>query len=133
MIFLRTFSPIFAPFKAYNLKTHMFKLAEGKTYPKITQSRAIIRFQDCDPFQHLNNTNYFNYFFNAREDQVGHLYDFNVSELYKEYHTGWVVYNHQIAIENFVVDDHEVYRYENRRENPTPRKSNTVSQSNFAR
>lgn len=90
-------NPIFAP--TYNLKliTPMFKPTQGKTYPTITQSRAIIRFQDCDPFQHLNNTNYFNYFFNAREDQVGHLYDFNVSELYKEYHTGWVVYNHQIS------------------------------------
>jgi acyl-CoA thioester hydrolase len=75
----------------------MFNPKEGKFYPKVTQSQAIIRFQDCDPFQHLNNTNYFNYFFNAREDQVGHLYDFNVSELYKEFNTGWVVYNHQIS------------------------------------
>jgi len=42
----------------------------SKTYPKLTESRAIIRFQDCDPLRHLNNAKYFDYFYNAREDQV---------------------------------------------------------------
>lgn len=75
----------------------MFHKEESKVYPQVTHSRAIIRFQDCDPFRHLNNTNYFNYFFNAREDQAAQLYNFNMGEVYETYQTGWVVYNHQIA------------------------------------
>lgn len=75
----------------------MFHKEEAKVYPKTTHSRTIIRFQDCDPFKHLNNINYFPYFFNAREDQVAQLYDFNVGEVYETHQTGWVVYNHEIA------------------------------------
>ncbi len=75
----------------------MFHKEITKVYPQTTHSRTIIRFQDCDPFKHLNNINYFSYFFNAREDQVAQLYEFNVGEVYEEYHTGWVVYNHQIS------------------------------------
>jgi acyl-CoA thioester hydrolase len=30
----------------------------------ILESKAIIRFSDCDPFNHLNNSSYINYFFN---------------------------------------------------------------------
>jgi acyl-CoA thioester hydrolase len=75
----------------------MFHKEDSKTYPQVTHSRAIIRFQDCDPFRHLNNTNYFNYFFNAREDQVAQIYNLNMGEVYETYQTGWVVYNHQIA------------------------------------
>ncbi len=75
----------------------MFHKEENKVLPQTTHSRTIIRFQDCDPFKHLNNINYFPYFFNAREDQVAQLYDFNVGEVYEVHQTGWVVYNHQIA------------------------------------
>ncbi len=38
--------------------------------PKFTSELVKIRFQDCDPFQHLNATRYFNYFFNSRDDQI---------------------------------------------------------------
>ena len=38
--------------------------------PGILSSTAIIRFQDCDPYSHLNNGRYLDYFMNAREDQV---------------------------------------------------------------
>ena len=31
------------------------------------QSTVKIRFQDCDPFNHLNNAAYLNYFVNARD------------------------------------------------------------------
>ncbi|MCU0326358.1 MAG: acyl-CoA thioesterase [Spirosomaceae bacterium] len=75
----------------------MFEFVVGKEYPKITESRAIIRFQDCDPLQHLNNSKYFDYYFNAREDQVAKLYGFKFSEVFKNYRTSWVVYQHQIA------------------------------------
>jgi thioesterase III len=75
----------------------MFKLEEGKIYPKETESKVVIRFQDCDPLRHLNNAKYFDYFFNAREDQVPRLYGLEVMDFIKEYNAVWVVYNHRIA------------------------------------
>ena len=75
----------------------MFHLDKGKEYPKHTESRSIIRFQDCDPLQHLNNSKYFDYYFNGREDQVATLYNFKYAEIFKQYKTIWVVYQHQIA------------------------------------
>ena len=32
-----------------------------------------VRFQDCDPFGHLNNARYIDYFLNARQDQIAML------------------------------------------------------------
>lgn len=75
----------------------MFKRDPYKSYPTETESRVIIRFQDCDPLQHLNNAKYFDYYFNAREDQVAKLYDFNPGQMFREFKTSWVVYQHQIA------------------------------------
>ncbi|RYF60008.1 MAG: acyl-CoA thioesterase [Cytophagaceae bacterium] len=75
----------------------MFRRDPGRIYPTETESRVIIRFQDCDPLQHLNNAKYFDYYFNAREDQVAKLYDFNPGQLFHELRTSWVVYQHQIA------------------------------------
>ena len=75
----------------------MFEKIEERVYPKVTESKAIIRFQDCDPLQHLNNSKYFDYYFNAREDQVAKLYGFKFSEVFKNYKTSWVVYQHQIS------------------------------------
>lgn len=72
-------------------------ILNDKNFPKITASKAIIRFQDCDPLQHLNNAKYFDYYFNAREDQVAKLYGFKFSEIFKNYKTSWVVYQHQIS------------------------------------
>lgn len=65
--------------------------------PKITESRVIIRFQDCDPLQHLNNSKYFDYFFNARADQVTQVYGYNVADIFRRYQSGWVAYNHNIS------------------------------------
>ena len=42
----------------------------SREYQIQTESKSIIRFQDCDPLRHLNNAKYFDYFFNAREEQV---------------------------------------------------------------
>lgn len=75
----------------------MFILEKGKEYPKETESKVVIRFQDCDPLRHLNNAKYFDYFFNAREDQVPRLYGLEVMDFIKEYNAVWVVYNHRIA------------------------------------
>ncbi|MFD0878196.1 hypothetical protein ACFQ1A_28770, partial [Massilia pinisoli] len=41
----------------------MFEKINEKELPKVTESKAIIRFQDCDPLQHLNNSKYFDYYF----------------------------------------------------------------------
>ena len=60
-------------------------------------STAIIRFQDCDPYSHLNNGRYLDYFMNAREDQVWHTYDFNIYEYSRTTGMGWVVTQNQIA------------------------------------
>ncbi len=65
--------------------------------PRVTTSRVIIRFQDCDPLQHLNNSKYFDYFFNSRSDQVTQLYGYNVADIFLRLHSGWVAYNHNIS------------------------------------
>ena len=75
----------------------MFEYNPGKHYPKETESRVVIRFQDCDPLQHLNNAKYFDYFFNAREDQVPKLYGIEMIDRIKNYQATWVVYNHNIS------------------------------------
>lgn len=64
---------------------------------KILESKIKIRFQDCDPFNHLNNASYLNYFLNAREDQLVDNYDLDI---YKHAHKtglGWVVASNQIS------------------------------------
>ncbi|QRR01990.1 acyl-CoA thioesterase [Dyadobacter sandarakinus] len=75
----------------------MFFKADLSDLPVESESRVIIRFQDCDPLMHLNNFKYFEYFFNAREDQVSKLYGFSYEAMYRELRTSWVVYQHQIA------------------------------------
>ena len=65
--------------------------------PRILSSTAIIRFQDCDPYAHLNNGRYLDYFMNAREDQVWKAYDFNIYEYSRTTGLGWVVTQNQIS------------------------------------
>ena len=75
----------------------MIDYSELKNLPALTKSRTIVRFQDCDPLQHLNNIKYFDYFFNAREDQIAQLYRFNATEVFKILKAGWVIYHHEIS------------------------------------
>jgi acyl-CoA thioester hydrolase len=75
----------------------MLFTADLSDMPVEAESRVIIRFQDCDPLMHLNNSKYFEYFFNAREDQVSKLYGFSFEAMFRELRTSWVVYQHQIA------------------------------------
>ena len=65
--------------------------------PKSLTSKSIIRFQDCDPYAHLNNGRYLDYFMNAREDQLWKTYDFNIYEYSRTTGLGWVVTQNQIA------------------------------------
>lgn len=75
----------------------MFPPDPSKTYPQETETAAVIRFQDCDPLGHLNNAKYFDYFFNAREDQVSKIYGYTPGEIFKRFGCSWVVYNHNIS------------------------------------
>lgn len=75
----------------------MFHIDLNKEYQKETSSKVIIRFQDCDPLQHLNNAKYFDYFFNARDDQVAKLYGVRMSDIFMALGQVWVVYTQQIA------------------------------------
>lgn len=64
---------------------------------KTIETTHLIRFQDCDPFGHLNNSRFIDYFFNAREDHLIQFYDFNIHQYTKETGNSWVVGGHQIA------------------------------------
>lgn len=64
---------------------------------KFPESQVEVRFQDCDPFGHLNNSKYLEYFLNAREDHLQGAYGFDLyAEARKSGHS-WVVARHQIA------------------------------------
>lgn len=66
----------------------------------ILQTYTPVRFQDCDPFNHLNNSKYLDYFINAREDQVLEHYGIDFYKLMKEQGIGWVVGTSQIMYMN---------------------------------
>lgn len=55
-----------------------------------------IRFADCDPFGHLNNARYFDYFMNAREDHLRENYQFDIPGWMDETGFAWVVKEHRI-------------------------------------
>lgn len=65
--------------------------------PTILESKSIIRFQHCDPFNHLNNSEYLNYMVNAREDQLIKHYDIDIYKMGREQGKSWVVGSNQIA------------------------------------
>ncbi len=65
--------------------------------PKVLESTATIRFQDCDPFNHLNNARYLDYFINAREDHILQNYGLDVYNIALTTGAGWVVGKSQIA------------------------------------
>ena len=67
------------------------------TKPKVLESTTKIRFQDCDPFNHLNNAAYINYLINAREDQLIVHYDIDIYKLGRQEGKNWVVGTNQIA------------------------------------
>lgn len=64
---------------------------------KILKTKRKIRFQDCDPFNHLNNSKYLEYFINAREDQIAEHYDLDVFKYMKTTGMSWVVASNQIS------------------------------------
>ncbi|PBQ31425.1 thioesterase [Sphingobacteriaceae bacterium] len=68
-----------------------------KTLEKHPESEARIRFPDCDPFNHLNNSKYIDYIINAREDHLLNYYDFDLHKIARESGISWVVAQNQIA------------------------------------
>jgi len=70
---------------------------ENVTMKKVLESKAKVRFQDCDPFNHLNNSKYIDYFINAREDQLVDNYDLDIYKLAFTEGVSWVVGSNQIC------------------------------------
>ena len=68
-----------------------------KLGPSTVKSTATIRFQDCDPFGHLNNARYIDYFLNARTDQIAANYDFQIIQYGSQPSESWVVSKTQIV------------------------------------
>jgi acyl-CoA thioester hydrolase len=63
---------------------------------KILTSVRKVRFQDCDPFNHLNNAKYIDYFINAREDQLLENYGLDIFDIANKQGLSWVVASNQI-------------------------------------
>jgi acyl-CoA thioester hydrolase len=54
-----------------------------------------VRFPDCDPMNHLNNSRFLDYMLNAREDHLREAYQLTLEELMKK-GVFWVVSGHEI-------------------------------------
>ena len=86
--------------------------------PNTLQSAVKIRFQDCDPFNHLNNAAYLNYFVNAREDQILEQYGIDIYKMARTIGISWVVGSNQIAYINpaffffFVVIESQLLKFD---------------------
>ncbi|WP_420385119.1 acyl-CoA thioesterase [Roseivirga sp.] len=60
-------------------------------------TKATIRFQDCDPFGHLNNSKYLDYMINAREDHLIQEYDLDIFRMARHEGRSWVVGHSEIV------------------------------------
>ena len=60
-------------------------------------SKVKIRFIDCDPMGHLNNSKYIDYMLNAREDHMAEYYDFTHEEYAHKTGCAWVIIQNEIA------------------------------------
>ncbi len=63
---------------------------------KTPHSFYTIRFTDCDPFGHLNNARYIDYFLNAREDHLKEEYQLDLNHFYQQ-GVSWLVASHEIT------------------------------------
>lgn len=59
------------------------------------KSFYIVRFPDCDPLAHLNNSRYLDYMLNAREDHLRDNFDLRIPDFLQQ-GMGWVVRQHEI-------------------------------------
>lgn len=67
------------------------------TLTKTPESSMKIRFHDCDPFNHLNNSRYLDYIMTARTDQLLDHYGFDIYRIAREQRVGWVTAQTQIS------------------------------------
>lgn len=82
------------------------------------QSYYTVRFNDCDPFGHLNNARYIDYMLNAREDHLRDVYKLSLSDFSKQ-GIGWVTtrneiqylrpafYNERVCIQSALIETSE--------------------------
>jgi len=68
-----------------------------KELNKIPESKMKVRFHDCDPYNHLNNSRYIDYIVTARGDQLIDNYGFDMYALVRERSLGWVSAQTQIS------------------------------------
>lgn len=66
-------------------------------YSKTLESKTRVQYQDCDPFNHLNNSKYIDYVMGARTEQLLDNYNFNTSEIAMKQGIGWVAAQTQIS------------------------------------
>lgn len=64
---------------------------------KILESKVKVRFHDCDPYNHLNNSKYIDYVITARGDQLLDGYNLDIYALARVQNLGWVVSQTQIS------------------------------------
>ena len=64
--------------------------------PRQVESKKKIAFSDCDPFRHLNNARYLDYFLDTREEQVEEAYGISLIE-WGSRGRAWLVRQNQIA------------------------------------
>jgi len=67
-----------------------------KDFKKELESEAFITFSDCDPFRHLNNARYIDYFLSAREQQLMEGYQFSLAD-WGAKGKGWFVTQNLVA------------------------------------
>lgn len=64
---------------------------------KLPKTNYRVRFQDCDPFGHLNNASFLHYFLNAREDHLRDFYDLNLDDHYRKTKKSWLSITNQLS------------------------------------
>ena len=65
-------------------------------FEKELECEVFIAFSDCDPFRHLNNARYIDYFLTARERQVLEAYQFSLAD-WGAKGKGWFVTQNLVA------------------------------------
>ena len=78
------------------MNTQTLENTELQKYIKFPESETKIRFQDCDPFGHLNNARYLDYFMHERTEQVLKHYGLDLNAAAKSGRS-WVVRNSMVS------------------------------------
>ncbi|HMP92691.1 MAG TPA: acyl-CoA thioesterase [Phnomibacter sp.] len=68
-----------------------------KPLPTTLESQSLIQYQDCDPFNHLNNARYIDLIMAVRTQQILEHYGINMASMAFEQGIGWVTAQTQIS------------------------------------